>query len=252
MAYLSEIGNAVRPLTNVARMAGLIEELKGRVFGAPGFGVFHGPPGYGKSFGAIFCADKMDVIHLVVQSEWSKSFFLQQLLHELGRSPKGTVPALVQAATQALALESRPLIIDEADYLVSKKLTGIVRDLHDGSQVPILLIGEEDLPQKLRRFTQLDSRIMSYAEALPADLKDTRELADIVTRAETSIDISIDDEILEVVRERHTGNARWIVKEIAHICKHAKRNAIGEVTLESWGGLEFMSDTAPVPRGGLK
>ena len=118
MAYLSEIGNAVRPLTNVARMAGLLDELKGRVFGAPGFGVFHGPPGYGKTFGAIFCAVELDAIHLLVQSEWSKKFFLQQLLRELGHSGKGPVPELVQAATQALAIESRPLIIDEADRIL--------------------------------------------------------------------------------------------------------------------------------------
>ena len=248
MAYLSEIGNAVRPLTNVARMAGLLNELKGRVFGAPGFGVFHGPPGYGKTFGAIFCAVELDAIHLLVQSEWSKKFFLQQLLRELGQPTKGTVPELVQTATQALAIESRPLIIDEADYLVAKGLTGIVRDLHDGSQIPILLVGEEDLPQKLRRFTQFDSRIFAYSEALPADLKDTRELAAAVTPQGTTID----DQILEEVRTRHTGNARWIVKEVSHICKQARLNAISEITKQSWGGLEFLRDTAPVPRGGLK
>jgi DNA transposition AAA+ family ATPase len=248
MAYLSEIGNAVRPLTNVARMAGLLDELKDRVFGAPGFGVFHGPPGYGKTFGAIFCAVELDAIHLLVQSEWSKKFFLQQLLRELGQSSKGTVPELVQAATQALAFESRPLIIDEADYLIAKGLTGIVRDLHDGSQIPILLVGEEKLPQKLRQFRQFDSRIFAYAEALPADLKDTRELADMVSPQ----GISLDDEILEEVRARHTGNARWIVKEVSHICKQARLNAISEITKQSWGGLEFLRDTAPIPRDDLK
>lgn len=248
MAYLSEIGNAVRPLTNVAKMAGLLKELEGRVWGAPGFGVFHGPPGYGKTFGAIFCADKLDAIHLLVQSEWSKKFFLQQLLRELGRPTKGTVPELVQLANEALALDGRPLVIDEADYLISKGLVGIVRDLHDGSQIPILLVGEENLPQKLKKFTQFDSRIFAYSEALPADLKDTRQLADMVSPA----GIELGDDILEAIRGRHTGNARWIVKEISHVCNEAKKLGLSEITAESWGGLGFLRDTAPVPRGGLK
>ncbi|MEP1330132.1 ATP-binding protein [Pseudophaeobacter sp.] len=248
MAYLSEIGNAVRPLTNVAKMAGLLKELEHRVWGAPGFGVFHGPPGYGKTFGAIFCADRMDAIHLLVQSEWSKKFFLQQLLRETGRPTKGTVPELVQAASEALAREARPLIIDEADYLVSKGLTGIARDLHDGSSVPILLVGEENLPQKLKKFPQFDSRIFAYSEALPADLSDTRQLAEMVAPS----GFKIDDPMLETIRQRHTGNARWIVKEISHVCNEARKLGLAEITAETWGGMNFLRDTAPVPRGGLK
>ncbi|MVO16828.1 AAA family ATPase [Parasedimentitalea huanghaiensis] len=248
MSYLSEIGNAVRPLTNVAKMASLLKELESRTWGAPGFGVFHGPPGYGKTFGAIFCADKLDAIHLAVQSEWSKKFFLQQLLRELGRPTKGTVPELVQTANEALAIDGRALIIDEADYLISKGILNIVRDLHDGSQIPILLIGMENFPQLLNKHDQFKSRVLSWSEALPADMTDARHLADMVSPS----GMTIEDDLLEIIRERHTGNARWIVKEVSHVCKEAKKLGLDDISKAVWGGLEFMRDTAPVPRGGLK
>lgn len=250
MSHVSEIGNSVRPLTNVAGMSALILKLQNRVWTAPGIGVFNGPPGYGKSMAAVFCSEQHDALYVAVQSEWTKKYFLQQLLLELGQPSDGStpIPAMVQKACDALASEQRPLIIDEAQYIISRKLTGIIHSLYEGSQVPILLVGEETLPQDLKAHERLNSRVFAWGQALPADFKDVLQLVDMVL----PVGLTIQDDMVEFILKRHTGNPRWIVKELSHLCDEARKHAISDISLESWGGLSFIQDTAPVPRGGLK
>lgn len=51
---------------------------------------------------------------------------------------------------EELSLSQRPLIIDEADFLVQKRMIEVVRDIYESSQATIILIGEEAMPVKLQ------------------------------------------------------------------------------------------------------
>ncbi len=247
MSQQMEIGNSVQPLTNVATMATLVKELQGRTFGMPGLGVFYGYPGYGKTFGAIFCATTFDVIHLSMQGDWTKKTFLERLLNELGVPAKRTIPDMVSQACEELAVDGRTLIVDEADYAFRRGIIELIRDLHDGSDTPIVMIGMEEFPQKLKRFELIDSRVMSWVAAQPATLKDAQLLASVY-----AAEVSISKDLLSAILERNTGNVRRTVVDIAQVRIEALAMGANSMSLADWGGLSFRRKDAPSPRRGLK
>ena len=64
-----------------------------------------------------------------------------------------TTAANLDLICEQLAASQRPLILDEADYLVAKAgMVELVRDIYEGSQSPIMLVGEEMLPNKLKKY----------------------------------------------------------------------------------------------------
>lgn len=247
MTQTLEIGNSVQPLTNVAKMAALVTELQNRTFGMPGLGVFHGYPGYGKTFGAIFCASAFDVIHISMQGDWTKKTFLERLLSELGLPPKRVVPDMVLQACEALAQDGRTLIVDEADYAFRRGVIELIRDLHDGSDTPVIMIGMEEFPQKLRKYELIDSRVMSWVAAQPATLKDAGLLAHVYAEG-----VEIADDLLDAILERNTGNVRRMVTDLAQVKSEAGKMGQTTMSLQDWGGIEFRRQDAPRPRRGLK
>ena len=115
MAQSMNLGNGVRPLSNVARLVTLVERVEKRAFGLPGMAVFHGFPGLGKTFAAAFCASQLDCIHISVQETWTRKFLLQQILRELGLTARGQTADMAMQANEGLAIAGRTLIIDAAD-----------------------------------------------------------------------------------------------------------------------------------------
>lgn len=247
MSQQMEIGNSVQPLTNVAAMATLVKELQGRTFGMPGLGVFYGYPGYGKTFGAIYCATTFDVIHISMQGDWTKKTFLERLLMELGVPPKRTIPDMVSQACEELAIDGRTLIVDESDYAFRRGIIELIRDLHDGSDTPIVMIGMEEFPQKLQKYELIHSRVMSWAAAEPAILRDAKLLASVYAEG-----VEISEDLLDAIMVRNTGNVRRMVVDIAQVKSEALAQGVDTMSLEDWGGLQFRRKDAPSPRRGLK
>ncbi|CAM3971909.1 AAA family ATPase [Phaeobacter inhibens] len=247
MSQLIEVGNSIQPLTNVAKLATLVNQLQDRAFGVPGLAVFYSHPGYGKTFGAIYCASKFDVIHISMQADWTKKTLLSRLLGELSVSAHKTIPDMALQACEALALNGRTLVVDEADYALNRGVIELIRDLHDGSDTPVVMIGNESFPQKLKKFPVIDSRVLSYVAAQPASLKDARLLANIYAAG-----VEIRDDLLGSIIERNTGNPRLMVVNIAQVKEEAIKLGLKSMGADEWGGIEFMANEAPAPRRGLK
>ena len=51
-------------------------------------------------------------------------------------------------------------MIDEADYLVSRHMIEVIRDIYESSRATIILIGEEMLPQSLTRWERVHNRML--------------------------------------------------------------------------------------------
>ena len=58
---------------------------------------------------------------------------------------------MAEQVCEQLARSGRPLIVDELDKLVQKKSVELIRDLYEGSGAAILLIGEQQIPDKLAK-----------------------------------------------------------------------------------------------------
>ena len=142
---------SVAPLENVARLSALVDRVANRAHGLPGMGCLYGRAGLGKTTAAIFAVNEFNACHIEALPIGGVKALLRMIVVELGIRPARTTEEMFGQAAAQLARSQRALIIDEADSILSDSKIEIVRRLHDASTAPVILIGEERLPQMLQR-----------------------------------------------------------------------------------------------------
>ncbi len=220
------------PLGNITIFNQLIETLKTRPSHLPGIATFHGFSGYGKTFSATCGANQYGAANIHVGWSWTPKVLCKQILDAINIDfPKNdTLHELVKKIIKALSYEKRILIIDEADYLVNRKMCDLIREIHDGAKTPIILIGEENLPKNLKESERFHNRILKFQPAQGVTVKDCQELAKLYSK-----DIAICPELMKRVHEKSTGQVRRVVTSIELLRNHAKNNGLNKVTLTADG-----------------
>lgn len=235
--------NSVAPLRNVAALAALIDRVQNRAPGLPGMACFYGWSGYGKSTAAIWCANRYRAVLVQVKSAWTKKSICTAILSELGLPAKGNTADMVDRIAAELAIRGMPLIIDEADHLVARRMVEIVRDIYEGSLAPVILIGEELLPQKLKEWERVHGRMLGWVPAQPSDLSDLNHLAPIYAPG-----IEIEPELKADLLKSSHGSTRRVCVNLAQLAERSAvlgRTRMGRTDFDARG---FFTGTAPVPR----
>lgn len=232
-------------LKNVTGAMELVRKLQGRAPDRPNIGVMNGYSGFGKTQATIYIQNKTNAVRVEVGESWNRRTLMRAILRECGiQEPRGAAADMVEQAIMLLGDQpDRPLIIDEADKLVDKGLIEMVREIAEGSQVPVLLVGEEMLPAKLARYERVHNRVLAWFPAQPCDLADARKLADIVLGAE----ITMDDEMLEDIRRKGEGRARRIVVSLDDVERWARVKGVRALTLKIYTGPSYAGE-APKAR----
>ena len=230
---LSKIRRPPALLKNVVAMMGLVQTMRDRSPDDDQFGCFYGYSGYGKSQATRFAEIKTAGPRVEIGVSWTKKDLISNILFELGvMKPKGTLSELTKQAIELLSMpEHPPLFIDEADKLVDRGLIENIREIADKSNAPIILIGEEALPDKLARVERVYGRVISWVPAQPVDLEDCRKLAQRALAART-----IDDEVLETIRRASEGRARIVVSNL-NLCRQFMASR----------GLSSLTTAGPLP-----
>lgn len=231
------------PLTNVSLCSKALMRAVDRPAHLPGFVCFYGPSGWGKSTAATYVQNTQNAYLIQCQSSWTRKAVLLAILHEMGIIPAKTLYEMVNQVCKQLADSQRPLIIDELDHMVKKGAVELIRDIHDGSQAAILLIGEERLPSKLERWERFHGRVLDWVPAQPADLDDCRHLANLYCHG-----VRIGDDLLQAMHKVCRGSARRIIVNLELIQGEAGTIGLTEMGLADWGKRQFFTGEAPVRR----
>lgn len=235
--------NSVAPLRNVAALLALVQRVQNRAYGLPGMATFFGPSGWGKTTAATYAANRFRACHIQVQVLWRPKQLLAELVFELGLRPERTTSALFNQAAEELARTGRPLLLDEADHLANDRAIEVVRGLYEASGVPVILIGEELLPQKLQRWERVHGRMLDWVAAEPASLEDVGHLAPIYAPGL---------EIAEDLRRRIVTESRQSIRRVsinlALIAEQAQVRGLKRIGAADWGTRAFFSGEAPAPR----
>ena len=231
--------NTTAMTQNVAQAMEALDRAMHRPVHLPGLVGFYGPSGYGKSVAAAYTATDKNALYLECRDSWTRKSFLLALLKEMGIKPEATIAEMMDQASQELALSERPLIIDEVDKPIDKNYIELIRDLHEGAGgVAMLLIGEEKLELKLRRFERVHNRVLEWLPALPADIEDTRLLAGLYCP-----DLEITDELLQLVLQTTLGVTRRIAINLSRIGTLADLHPPeGPATPQWWGDREIYTE----------
>lgn len=204
--------------TDIAHTANLslcdmaIERSLARSQSLPGMVCLYGPSGVGKSVAASYVANRHRAYYVQAKSVWTKKYLLQAILREMGISAAKTIPEMLDQAAQELALSNRPLIIDEFDHVLERKSVELVRDLYESSQAAILLIGEERLPEKLKKYERFHGRVLDWVPAKLASLEDAKKLVALYCQ-----DIDVADDLLELIASKANGSLRRLVVNLERV-----------------------------------
>lgn len=217
------------------------ERLTCRQAGLPGMAVLYGPAGYGKTTAALAIANETRAYFVQMRSAWSRKSILEKILLEMGARPAGTIPHMLDQVCEQLAASGRMLMIDEFDYCVrNDNMIELIRDIYEGSQATLLLLGEEMLPQKLKKWERFHSRILSWIPAQPVSLQDAAALAPIYCPL-----VHVADDLLDHLVRSASGSVRRVSVNLASINEAAAVEGWDVVTRATWGSRPVYTGEAP-------
>jgi len=233
----------VAPITNVAMCSAAMTRAIERSGHLPGMVTLYGPSGWGKSTAAGYTANKLHCYYVECKSSWTRKALLIAILKEMGIQPAKTLYEMTDQVSEQLVLSGRPLIIDEMDHIVDKKATEIVRDIYEGSHAAILLVGEEQLPSKLKAWERFHGRMLEWIPAQPASIDDASHLARLYCGG-----VEISTDLLAKVHELSHGSVRRIAVNLDMIRAEAGKAGWMGVDLATWGTRAFYTGEAPKRR----
>jgi len=219
-------------------------KARNRASHLPGIVVMHGHSGFGKSTAASWVTVEENGVYVEVRSVWTTRHFLEQIVRMLGFEPERTQARLLDQVVAGLTDNKRPLIIDEADFILKKSYIEVVRDIYEMARVPVMLIGEEHLPSALRKWERFHNRILALAHARAATVEDGLTLRKYYCKR---VDIA-DDLVAHIVRETG-GGIRRIVTNLAEVEDAALNDGRSSMDLATWGDRRIFTGSPDYTKG---
>ena len=170
---------------NVKRFITMMNNLQNRAEGVPGMGLVYGEPGLGKTQAIKWWAFKNDAILIRCNQIMSARWLLKEILDYMSEIKPYSISDSFDEVIRNLILTPRVLIVDEVDYLTmdKNKSIEILRDIHDKTNVPVVLVGMTSANSRLKKFSHLYDRlseIVKFERFSKTDIKTIiRELSEI-------------------------------------------------------------------------
>ena len=170
---------------NVKRFITMMNNLQNRAEGVPGMGLVYGEPGLGKTQAIKWWAFKNDAILIRCNQTMSSRWLLKEILDYMSEIKPYSISDSFNEVIRNLILTPRVLIVDEVDYLTmdKNKSIEILRDIHDKTNIPVVLVGMTNAHSRLKKFSHLYDRlseIVKFERFSKADIKTiVKELSEI-------------------------------------------------------------------------
>ena len=219
---------------NVKRFITMMNNLQRRAEGVPGMGLVYGEPGLGKTYAITWWALQNDAVFVRCANNMNARWLLEELAEELGEIPYSKFANVFNQVITQLLKQPRPIIIDEIDYLTMEhRAIETLRDIHDKTDVPVVLIGMANTNRKLMRYKHLYDRISEIQKFEPFSKNDISKIIDELS------EVNMTDCAKNLIYSK-TNRFRQIVKLInkaEQVAKSNGINSIDETTLK-----EFIND----------
>lgn len=158
---------------NVKNFIGLMNNLIDKSNEVPKMGLVYGDPGLGKTQTAVWWATRNDAVYVRAQNKMTSRWLMEKIVFELGESPSRKMANLMEQCIAHLRLKPQVIIIDEVDYLISRcKIVETLRDVHDLTGAPVVLIGMQEAKTKLGKYRHLYDRLSEIIEFKPFSKED--------------------------------------------------------------------------------
>src|SRR5574344_36246 len=185
MSYQKNINKCIRRkmkakfirTRNVKNFITTINNLQNRAAGVPGMALIYGEPGLGKTQSALWWAANNDAIFVSAKQSMSVRWLLEDIVKEMGDTPLFKSSDLFEQIVIELIKRPRVIIVDEIDYLATDKCAvEMLRDIHDRTYNPIVLIGMSMADKKLKRYKHLFDRFSEVLHFETFNFEDVNSL----------------------------------------------------------------------------
>ena len=211
---------------NVKNFIGLVENLINKPKNIPKMGLVYGEPGLGKSQTALWLACKYDGIYFRASNLMTGRWLLEELVKELDEIPRFLTSDNFNIVVKKLKQNPQIIFIDEIDYLMNNyKTIETLRDIHDETNCPIILIGMGLAHRKLERYKHLYDR---FSEILKFETFGVKDLSQIIGQLS---EIPFTPESIEYIYTKYN-RFRQIVQLVNQMETFAKDNNLAEITKE--------------------
>lgn len=208
---------------NVKNFVALMENLKKCPANIPKMALVYGGHGLGKSQTILWWATNNDAVYVRANQGMTRRWLLSEIAEELGEVPFWHTQEIFNLIEQKLKFNQKIIIVDEVDYLISNQNTiETLRDLHDRTGVPIVLVGMGIADKKIARYKHLEDRIF---EKLKFEHFNQQDISEIISQLS---DIKFSEDAIEYL-SLQSNQFRQIIKLINKIEKIAKTNNIKEL-----------------------
>jgi len=162
---------------NVKQFISMVSNLQNRAEGVPGMALVYGEPGLGKTQTINWWALKNDAILVRCTQLMSARWLLSEILDEMGEISSSRISDCFNLIIKNLITNPQILIIDEIDYLtIDTKIVETLRDIHDKTNIPIILVGMTNAKSRLKRYKHLYDRLSEIVKFEPFSKQDIAEI----------------------------------------------------------------------------
>jgi DNA transposition AAA+ family ATPase len=222
--------NRLAPTKNVAALQLAFEALASRDVGVPGMGLVYGYTGAGKTTAVTWLVNRTRGVYVRANSGWTPAAMLAKVMQELGAEPFHRRAAMVDFIATTLTDQQRPLFVDECDYLLRNvAMLDSLRDLHDLSGTPVVLVGMQGIERRLVHRPQLSRRISHWVEFHPSDMDDAKTLA------QTVCEVELDADLIARIHRESKGSIGLMSVGLSRVEAFAKANGLKAMTETIWG-----------------
>lgn len=208
---------------NVKGFINLIYNLKNKPDNISKIGLIYGQAGLGKTKTAQYLAIKYDAIYIRAVNTMTSKWLMEEIAKELDEIPRFFTADIFRQCVNTLCQKPQIIIVDEIDYLLKDfKVIEILRDLHDETGIPIILVGMDLAKHKLKKYTHLYDRISEIYHFTEFDFKDIRQITEELSEVE------ITDNVIRLILSRAT-RFRQIVQIIDKFEQAAQANALTQI-----------------------
>jgi DNA transposition AAA+ family ATPase len=202
--------NEFAQTSNVHRFMAAIDTAERRGAREAGMVLVTGDPGFGKTATVHWWAIQNGAIYLRAKAAYTPFWFLSELTQKLKAPPLKSTKELYDQALALIGREQRPIIVDEVEHALHDfTVLETVRGISDIVEVPVILVGMEQVQERLARYAQISSRIASVVLFKAASLEDVRVLCD------TLCEVPVADDLVVEIHRQSGGRNREILNAIA-------------------------------------
>lgn len=217
------------PTGNVRAFKALANDLLDNPNVTASIGLVKGTAGLGKTAAAKhFCQERPEAVYILYIDGYSYNMMASAIARALTGVKAGSLSRNIELIKEATGMDRRLVIIDEADKMPSK-IIELLRAINEECELPILLVGEESLynkmAEKARRYSRLRKPVVSF---------DRIGIVDIGSFYDQAIGLSISNpDIAKGLYRRAKGDFRTVVSDAITVCNILNNSDKSQITLQT-------------------